>query len=256
VPVESVYGDPFDDEIKQIVKSSPSWGAIRSTADYLALEAIVHGMLRDAYRRADAYIHQIAGEMIRQGAPLEQVARWRIEATNELKMTIRKQGNMLVEVLAKMTRGPEDCPTYEMLIAKGKKNEDIISRVPNKGVDKIAAYLKVAGRTILNIDIGVSGYKIVSAPVSQMPQVAISEGSRFAGALTGAWVGAKAGAKIFGTAASFFSPGLGTAIGAGAGGIIGGIIGGIVGGWATQSVTDWALDKLFPPKDTYFKIIR
>lgn len=228
--------------------------AARSTADHAARTALHEAALRDLYHRGHEAIVAEAEAMLQAGKSPQEVAQWTVRARNELRSTIRRQGEPIVDAVAKATRGARDMPSYESLRARGKTDGQIIESAARSNVraDRWVGRLRIAGRILIAVDIGVATYNIAAAPTVDRPRVMAQEVGRLAGALTGGWAGAKGGAAVGGAIGSIF-PGAGTAVGAGIGSIVGGIGGAIVGGWAGETAAEWAIGEFYPPEETRFE---
>jgi len=247
IPRSALLGEipPVPNDVSEVINKvieKESANVVRSTADHAAYQMTVHAALRDFYHQMDNQIAEQAKEMLRQGKPAQEVAKWRVDSTNALKDTIRKKGNQLLDVIASGKRGAWDKPTYEMLKAGDprlgklpKTDAQIINRVPNKGVDKIARALKVGGRVLLVLDVATGVFVVVTAPPGERLATAVKETSRIGGALAGGYVGMGGGAYVGGAIGSLFGPGPGTAIGAGIGAFVCGFGGAILGGWGAST---------------------
>ena len=257
--------------------SSKKHDPLRSLIDHGASNLIHETALRATYHAGERAIAEEARLLLEAktntvGAEkaAEEVARWATQARNSLREAIRQQGAPIVDAVARMARGNTDMPTYERLRAAGKTDAQIIESAArsNASMNRWVGRLRIAGRIMIFIDIGIAGYKIGSAPEVDRPKVFMHETSRLLGALAGGWAGAKGGAALGGAIGSLI-PGAGTAIGAGVGGVLGGIGGAIFGGWGASKVADWGTDKalaagadkaldwvidqFYPPDMTYFE---
>jgi hypothetical protein len=190
-----------------------------------------------------------------EGKSEAEIARWAVNARNTLRQTIRDQGEPIIDLIARGTRGARDNPTYDYLRdVRGKTDAQIIASASrsNPGADIWAGRLRVAGRILIAIDIGIAAYRVGSAGV-EWPQVLAHETGRIAGAIAGGWAGAKLGALGGGAIGSFFA-GVGAVPGAAAGSIVCGIGGAVAGGWAGGRIADWTIEQFFPPDQTRFEV--
>ena len=226
----------------------------RSVGDHAARTALHEAALREMYHQGERAIAAEAEILLKAGKSEAEVARWASEARTALRRAIRDQGEPIVDAIAKATRGARDMPGYEQLRAAGKTDAEIIKSAArsNAGVDRWAGRLRIAGRIMIAIDIGIAVYHVASAPEVDRPKVLAHEVGRVGGALAGGWAGAKGGAALGGAIGSLF-PGAGTAIGAGIGGVVGGIGGAIFGGWAGGKAGDWVIEQFYPPAETRFE---
>jgi hypothetical protein len=156
--------------------------------------------------------------------------------------------------------------TAEELRARGKTNEQIIESVgrANLNVSKWVGRLRIAGRILIAIDIGMAAYHVATAPEVDRPKVLLEETGALAGAIAGGEAGAVGGAKIgawiggiIGGGGTAPIGGEGAIPGAGLGGAIGGVIGGIggaIGGaWAGKKLGDFIAEQSYPPAQTAFE---
>lgn len=206
--------------------------------------------LREAYRRGAQAIADEAAVMLRAGADEKMVADWAVKARNALKQQIRDQGARIIKALAEARNirkyGNPLGPTAEELRAAGKSNQQIIEGVTrsNPKVNRWTGRLRVAGRILIVLDIGIGIWNVASAPAVDRPRVLLRETGRLAGGVGGAWGGAKLG----GAAGSFFGP-----IGTGVGAVLGGIVGAFIGSKAGSALGDFAADQFYPPEQTAFE---
>lgn len=236
-------------------QSSIGGDASRSVADHAARTALHEAALREMYFEGERAIAAEGQAMLRAGQSEAAVAQWSVAARNELRRAIREQGEPIVDAVARATRGARDMPTYEGLRASGRTDAQLIESAArsNAGVNRWVGRIRIAGRIMIAIDIGIAVYHVASAPEVDRPRVMASEAGRMGGALAGGWAGAALGAKIGGAIGTFIEPGGGTAVGAGIGGLIGGIGGAIGGGMAGQAAAEWAIDEFYPPAETRFE---
>jgi hypothetical protein len=248
----AIHRDPDPDHAHQGPSASD---AARSAGDHAARTALHEAALREMYFQGERAIAAEAQAMLRAGQSETAVAQWSVEARNQLRRAIRDQGEPIVDAIAQRTRGARDMPSYESLRAGGRSDGQIIESAArsNAGVNRWVGRLRIAGRIMIAIDIGIAAYHVASAPEVDRPRVMAREVGRLGGALAGGWAGAGIGAKIGGAIGTFIEPGGGTAIGAGIGGIIGGIGGAIGGGMAGEAAADWAIDEFYPPAQTRFE---
>ncbi len=233
---------------------APGLDPARSATEHLTRTSLREASLREIYKQGDLAIRAEAQAMVRAGQSEEAAARWVVEARNQLRRAIREQGEPIVAAIAEGTRGPRDMPTYDSLRARDKTNAQIIESAgrTNPKVDRWVGRIRIAGRILIAVDIGLGAYKVATAPEVDRPKVLIKETARVGGALAGGWAGAKTGGAVGAFAGSFF-PGPGTLIGGGVGSILGGIGGAIFGGWAAGEAADWVIEKYYPPAETRFE---
>jgi hypothetical protein len=226
--------------------------------------------LREMYAQGSKAISEEAKLMLSKGVPTEEVANWAAAARNNLKAKIRDEGPKIVKVIAEARNmkkyGNPLGLTAEELRAQGKTNEQIIQSVgkANLNVSKWAGRLRIAGRIMIAIDIGIAAYRVATAPEVDRPKVLIEETGAIAGAIAGAESGAVGGAEIgawiggiIGGGATLPVGGEGAIPGAGLGGAIGGLIGGIggaIGGALVgRKVGSVVAEQLYPPAQTGFE---
>lgn len=220
----------------------------------------VEAILRETYQRTDQAIFEEAQYMLQKGVPAQEVAKWTVEARNVAKVKIRRWNLDVLRLLAEQRNskpfgkggyGNKVGPTYEQLKSgspngrvRPKTDTQIIEGAArsNAKVNRWAGRMKIAGRIMIFIDIGISGYKVYSAPPKDRPKVFFQEAGALAGAAGGGWAGAKAG----GAMGAYFGP-----WGAGIGAVVGGISGAIGGGWAGSKAGTWMVDQLYPTQDTF-----
>lgn len=199
----------------------------------------VEAGLREVYRQGARRISEEALRMVGRGASVEDAARWAVRARNDLKVGIRARGSPVVRGLAEARNvrkyGNRVGPTYEQLIREGKTPEDIIgsSGRANARVNRIATRLRVAGRFLILLDIGVVTWEVYHAEEGDRLRTGVAGAAGVGGALAGGWAGAKGGAAV----GSFFGP-IGTAVG----GVVGGLGGALVGGWLGRRAGEEAYD--------------
>lgn len=135
--------------------------------------------------------------------------------------------------------------------AEGKTNAQILEKVgePNSRVTRWTGRLRIAGRIMIAVDIGVSVYRIATASDVDRPRVLLEETGRLAGAVAGAEGGAEVGGGIGVSIGEWFGP-EGAAIGGGIGAFFGGIIGGIEGARAGRTLAGFVASELYPPAQT------
>ncbi|HYH04425.1 MAG TPA: hypothetical protein VEC37_15140 [Bacillota bacterium] len=237
---------------------------VRATAGTIEVEAI----LRDIYRRTDEAIVREAEYMLSKGVLQNEVAKWVVETRNATKARIRKWDLDVLRLLAensnKKIYGDKLGPSYEDL-RKGTRNKILGAKPPKTdlkiiegakvtrvSVNQWVGILRIAGRILIAIDIGFSGYQVAVARPIDRPRVLIKETSRFMGALAVGWTGAKIGGAIGGGIGAWFG-GAGAIPGAVIGGIIGGVGGAIGGAKLGAAAGDLLIYKLYPPKETQFE---
>jgi hypothetical protein len=222
------------------------------------LEAGHMAGLRDAYAKGCQEIWEVAKLMLAKERSIDEVANWAVEARNMLKEQIRDEGPRLVKVLAEARNlrkyGNVVGPTAEELRAGGRTSEEIIEGVvrSNPSVTHWAGRLRIAGRIMIAIDIGIGIINVLSAPLVDMPRVLIEETGAIAGGIAGGAQGARAGAAAGGLVGELFGPEA-APVGAAIGGLLGGIGGAIGGAWAGRKAGRWVAKELFPPKETKFE---
>jgi len=222
------------------------------------LEAGHMAGLRDAYAKGCQEIWEVAHLMLAKGRSVDEVANWAVEARNMLKEQIRDEGPRIVKVLAEARNmrkyGNVVGPTAEELRAGGRTSEEIIEGVvrSNPSVTRWAGRLRIAGRIMIAIDIGIGIINVLSAPAVDMPRVLIEETGAIAGGIAGGAQGARGGAALGGAIGELFGPEA-IPVGAAIGGFLGGIGGAIGGAWAGRMAARWVAKELFPPKETKFE---
>ena len=215
------------------------------------LEAGHMAGLRDAYAKGCQEIYEVAKLMLAKGRSIDEIGNWAVEARNLLKEQIRDEGPRLVKVLAEARNlrkyGNPVGPTAEELRAGGRTSEEIIEGVArsNPGITRWAGRLRIAGRIMIAIDIGIGIFRVLSAPWVDMPRVLLEETGAIAGGIAGGEAGAEGGAAVG------FE--IGGPWGAAIGGFVGGIGGAIGGAWAGRKAAHWVAIQLFPPKETKFE---
>jgi hypothetical protein len=235
--------------------------------------AEVEAILRTLYQRADEAILREAEfmieEAVRQGADRAatetEVAKWVIKARNEAKVKIRQWDLDVLRIMAEESNirryGNPVGPSYEQLRhgdpARGIKprgDREIIEGVrrTRPGVNKWVGRMRIAGRIMIAVDIGISAYTIATTPEVDRPRVTLREIGGLAGAAAGGWAGAKLGGWIGAGIGAWFG-GAGAAPGAAIGAIIGGVGGAIAGGMAGRVAGDLVADQFYPPEQTAFE---
>jgi hypothetical protein len=237
----------------------------RSVVDYGSSVAMHESYLRAIYETSAQQITATAKEMVTKGAPQGDVAKWAVDARNQLKAAIRNQGNPILKRVFEARNlkayGDKLGPSYQQLfqknLAKGMTPEQANAKIigssgkSNLQVNRWAGRIKIAGRLFLALDIALAGVRVYLAPEGQKTKVALEEVARIGGALVLGAAGAKGGAAVGGAIGAFFG-GAGAVPGAIIGGIIGGIGGAILGGMAGEAVVD-KLYSMFPPSDCQFQ---
>ncbi|MGH7491685.1 MAG: DUF4157 domain-containing protein [bacterium] len=224
----------------------------------LGLTAQDLAALREAYAQGVKAISDEAALMLSKGASAAEVADWAVAARNNLKQQIRDQGPRIIKLLAEARNmqkyGNPLGLTAEELRAMGKTNEQIIESVgrANLNITKWAGRLRIAGRILIAIDIGIAAYKVATAPEVDRPRVLLEEVGAIGGALAGGAVGAKAGGVIGGAVGALFA-GVGAVPGAAIGAFIGGVGGAIAGAWGGRKLGRFVATELYPPKQTGFE---
>ena len=244
---------------RQKDQSSTPESAVGGTGALLEFEAIV----RELYVKIDLQVFSEAKYMLSKGVPSDVVAKWINEARNEAKSKARTWSVLKrwAEERNKIKYGNKIGPSYEQLKSgdpahgiKPKTDLEIIESAgkPNRGITKWAGKLRIAGRILLVIDLGIAAYKVSQAPTEDRPKVFIKEATGLAGAIAGGWLGAEGGAWA-GAGIGVWFGGAGAAPGAAIGAIVGGIGGAIGGAWAGAKTGDWLVDTLYPVKATRFE---
>ncbi|HVF20812.1 MAG TPA: RHS repeat-associated core domain-containing protein [Mycobacteriales bacterium] len=118
--------DPDYAQLAQDSDSSEAESGARSTADYSARTALREAYLRDIYHAGDRAIQQEADAFLNAGRDPHEIADWANQARNELRATIRSQGNPALDKWLAHTRGADDYPTADHLRAGGKSDLKII----------------------------------------------------------------------------------------------------------------------------------
>ncbi|MBW4600810.1 MAG: DUF4157 domain-containing protein [Calothrix sp. FI2-JRJ7] len=221
----------------------------------------VEAILRNLYQQADAAIAQEGAFMLEKGVPEEEVARWVIDARNQAKVKIRAWDLDVLRIMAERSNvrkyGDPVGPSYEQLRhgdpahnIKPRTDIEIIegAKKTRPSVNRWVGRLRIAGRIMIAIDIGIAAYKVASAPEVDRPRVLFQEIGGLAGAAAGGWAGAKLGGMIGGGIGAWFG-GAGAAPGAAIGALVGGIGGGLLG----RKGGDLVADQLYPPKETAFE---
>lgn len=239
-----------------IPDEDPSFDPATLVPAGLALEDAA--ALREIYANGVKAIKAEADLMLARGVSPTEVANWAAESRNNLKAQIRNQGPGIIKVIAEARNmkkyGNPLGLTAEQLRAMGKTNEEIIASAGrgNTGITKWAGRMRIAGRIMIAIDIGIAAYNIASAPAVDRPRVLMQEVGGVAGALGGGAAGAKAGAWIGGGIGAWFG-GAGAAPGAAIGAVVGGIGGAIAGAWGGRKLGDFVADQFYPPAQTGFE---
>lgn len=223
--------------------------------------------LRELYNNGALAIRQEAQLMLEHGAPPEQVANWANAARNELKATVRDEGPRIVKRIAEARNiakyGNPLGPSADSLREAGRTNEEIIEGAGRTSakVSRWAGRLRIAGRIMIVIDIGIATYNVATAPEVDRPRVLMREMGGLAGAWAGAVLGAEGGAMAGGAigaaVAGVPTAGVGALPGGGIGATIGGIVGGIggalLGAWGGHELGDFVADQMYPPAQTRFE---
>ncbi len=237
----------------------------RSVVNYSSTVVMHEAYLREVYNRGTRAITETAQVMLQKGVPQGDAAKWAVEARNQLKATIREQGNAILKKvfesrnLAKYGNklGPSYQKLYNELVKKGLSPEEINSKIikgsgkANIKVNRWAGRLKIAGRILIFLDIALAGVRVALAPEGQRVKVALQEVARIAGALAFGAMGAKGGAAAGAAIGALFG-GVGAVPGAIIGGIIGGVGGAFFGGWLAKSIVE-KIYEMFPPSDCVFE---
>jgi hypothetical protein len=206
--------------------------------------------LRKLYQAGAKAIAEEAQLMLSRGVPEAQVAEWATKARNALKQQIRDKGARIIKALAEARNmkkyGNPVGPSAEELRAKGKTNAQIIEGAErsNPRVNRWTGRMRVAGRIMIAIDIGIGIYNIANAAEVDRPRVLLRETGRIAGGLGGAAGGAKLGGMAF----AWTGP-----VGAGIAAVVGGIGGAIIGSFLGSKAGDLVADQLYPPEQTGFE---
>ncbi len=233
----------------------------------------VEAVLRTLYQRADAAIAREAeymiSEALAQGADpataRETVARWVVEARNQAKAQIRRWDLDVLRILAEdrntQRYGDPLGPSHQQLRygdpsrgIRPRNNQEIIKGVTktNPRVNRWVGRLRIAGRIMIAVDVGVSAWNVASAPEVDRPRVALREVGGLAGAAAGGWGGAKLGGMAGAAIGAWFG-GAGAAPGAAIGAVMGGIGGAIGGGLLGRAAGELVADQLYPPSETAFE---
>lgn len=214
--------------------------------------------LRQLYANGVKAIADEAALMLARGVPAEEVTNWANAARNNLKQQIRDQGPRIIKVLAEARNmrkyGNPLGLTAEQLRAMGKTNEQIIESAGrgNINIARWAGRMRIAGRILIALDIGIAAYQVAMAPEVDRPRVLLEEASAIGGALAGAAAGAKGGGWIGGVIGAWFG-GAGAVPGAAIGALIGGIGGAFVGAWGGRKLGGFVADQFYPPAQTGFE---
>ena len=245
----------------RVMTGAEAEGIARDEANTMlpaGMEAIDAAALRDAYARGCRAIYDEAQLMLSKGAGVDQVADWANAARNQLKGQIREEGPRIIKVIAEARNvrryGNPLGPSAEELRAAGKSSEEILESAGRAGrsVSRWAGRLRIAGRILIVIDIGISAYRVAMAPEVDRPRVLFQEVGGLGGALAGGWAGAKLGGLIGGGIGAWFG-GAGAVPGAAIGAVIGGIAGAIGGSWAGRRLGDFVASEFYPPAQTRFE---
>ncbi|MCH8988025.1 MAG: DUF4157 domain-containing protein [Chloroflexi bacterium] len=233
----------------------------------------VEAVLRTLYQRSNAAIVREAEYMlsqaISQGADPatagQTVAKWVVDARNQAKVKIRKWDLDVLRILAERSNlkkyGDPVGPSYDQLrqgdparSIKPRTDAEIIqgAQKTRPSVNKWVGRLRIAGRILIAIDIGIGVWKVATAPEVDRPRVALREISGLVGAAAGGWGGAKLGGMIGGGIGAWFG-GAGAVPGAIIGAVIGGIGGAIGGGLAGREAGEFVADQFYPPALTGFE---
>jgi hypothetical protein len=230
-----------------------------------ALEAEDAARLRELYQKGAKAIADEARAMEQAAggdpAKLREVADWAVKSRNALKAKIRDQGARILKAIAEARNirkyGNPLGPSAEALRGRGITDQQIIESATrsNKSVTRWVGRLRIAGRIMIAIDIGIAMWRISEAETNRPHVIGEEVGGILgvlAGAAAGGWAGAKVGAVIGGLAGAP-AAGVGAAPGAGIGALIGGIGGAIAGGWAGRKAGGWVADQIYPPDQTEFE---
>ena len=234
--------------------------------------AFITASFRDVYIEADKAIGRTAKYMLAKDVPVEQVAEWRTQMTNKLKLSVRAKGSGFDTVFAKLrawlTRFP-DLPKVSDLVRKymqrGMSYDKALRRVAhyessvkpgqtkarntrtNAAVNKFAIGMKWVGGAMIVLDVGIGASRVASQSTwDARIRVFATESARITGGLGGAVAGGHIG---FHVGSKFGNPY--TALG-------GSMIGGLGGAMAGSTLAELAMAELmwevFPPSDVQLVI--
>lgn len=222
------------------------------------------GLLRQIYSRADVAITEQAKLMLANGADGRAVARWANAARNKVKVQIRRWDMDFLRLMAEKRNQIEYLnkvgPSYRQLkhgwttangrIKPPKTDLQIIEGAAksNKSVNSWTGRLRVAGRIVIAIEVGVLVYKVATAAEVDKPRILLEGVGGLAGAIGGAVAGAKA-CGAFGAAVSGPFAVQVAAVGA----TVCAIGGGIAGAYGGQKLGGWTAEQLYPIEQTYFE---
>jgi hypothetical protein len=209
------------------------------------------GALREVYANGTTAIGDEARLMLSRGVAEAEVAEWANQARNALKAEIRNRGARIVKVVAEWRNvrkyGNPLGPTAEQLRARGKTNAQIIESAARDSAKatRWAGRLRIAGRILIALDIGIGVWNVATAEVEDRPRVLLHEAGRIGGGLAGAWGGAKIGGAI---GLEFGGP-----WGAAIGGVVGGAGGLLFGSKYGGKLGDFVANEFYPPAKTRFE---
>lgn len=221
----------------------------------------IEALLREMYQKMDVAIGKEANYMLSKGVSEGDVAEWVVEARNAAKSKIRKWDLDVLRLLAEQRNtkvyGDKLGPSYKQLregipgVKEPKTNKQIIesAQKTNLKVDKWSGYLKIAGKIMITIEVGVSTYEVAISDPKDRPKTLIREVAGLAGAAAGGWLGAKAGGAI-GAGIGSLLGGVGAIPLSAIGSILGGIGGAIGGGIFGQKASKVLVHEFYPPEDT------
>jgi|GEM_PF-3648430 len=238
-------------------KSKSNVDAARDVAAGAGGIAEYEAILRTIYQRANEAIAAEAKLMISKGISSEEVARWGVEARNQVKIKVRKWDLDVLRLMAERSNinkyGHPVGPSYKDLRygkpshrIRPRPDEEILSSVQSTrgSVNRWVGTFRIAGRILIAINIGIAAWNVATAPEVDRPKVLLEE----VGGLGGAIAGGLAGARIGGIGGAVIGP-EGSLAGTIIGGFGGSILGGIGGGWGGRLVAE----QLYPPQQTNFE---
>jgi hypothetical protein len=260
----------------------------------IGIDAIrqMEAFLRDVYRKSSIILEAEAQAMLSKGGGYEDIARWVVNARNQAKIEIRALDFIIVKRYAELRnkikyRGatnPSLGPDYEYYHnVKGKSDIQIIeggarthantnqilgkNMISTEGMQTSGGNisltqsqkvwvgrLKICGRIMISIDIGIGYARYKRAPTIEKPHVLLEEGGGILGAVLFGWATGALGAEACGAGgaaigATFFG------IGAIPGAIIGvgacSAVGAVTGGWLGRGAGKWVANELYPISQTY-----
>ncbi|RME03259.1 MAG: hypothetical protein D6805_07190 [Planctomycetota bacterium] len=104
--------------------SSSVSDAVRSVVDYGSVVAWNEAVLRKLYNESAVQLEKLAKKFLQLGVPQKKVAKWAVEARNNLKVQIRAQGNPIVKHLAEARNlakyGNKIGPNFEEAVRKAE----------------------------------------------------------------------------------------------------------------------------------------